>query len=531
MENNGIEIAGFWISKDVQTSLVTVFVLYTVIILALGFYVKYQSRKEVDSEFSKFITGGGNLNTFQLAMVTATSAMAGGTMVSGPGLTYKVGFIYTLVCYSNFIQNYVTFGTFGKKFSIMKQRLHADTIVQLIHHRFQSKRIVVVLSLCSAVFGVIALSGQFVSAAKIFSAILGSGVYKMGLILSVVLVVAYSLSGGVKSMTKICIVQGVVMCAAVALMVISEFKAISAEYGNIQAAMEFVQRNNEALVNARTFSPLYAVGMCLVTGWGNTGGVGLLQTTMMYDKTKTMQRAAILGGVMMLFINGIMASSGPIAYSLNQNITNADYEFLYLSTSYLPGVLSGVIITGVMAAIQSTVATGLISTAGVLAGDMYKRCINPDTDDKKLQKINIGICVLIGLLSLILALNPSELAQMILILGVGGSAIGFIIPVFFGAYWKKTTEKGAFASIILGLLTYASFYILSSNTFIADWYATYLGGVHPIIPAMIVSVASIVWVSLATQNKKVPLGIYKVWFCKDYEERFALMYDADRVRK
>ena len=34
------------------------------------------------------------------------------------------------------------------------------------------------------------------------------------------------------------------------------------------------------------------------------------------------------------------------------------------------------------------------------------------------------------------------------------------------------------------------------------------------------------FVALATRRRKVPFGIYRVWFCRDYDEDYTNIYDA-----
>lgn len=46
------------------------------------------------------------------------------------------------------------------------------------------------------------------------------------------------------------------------------------------------------------------------------------------------------------------------------------------------------------------------------------------------------------------------------------------------------------------------------------------------MPALIVSFALMIVVSLATQSKKVPLGVYRIWFCKDYDDKYTQVYDS-----
>ena len=89
-------------------------------------------------------------------------------------------------------------------------------------------------------------------------------------------------------------------------------------------------------------------------------------------------------------------------------------------------------------------------------------------------------------------------------------------------YWKKATAKGMVASIVGGFASYVVFYFLSSVIPTTKaWWAASLGGVHAFLPAWIISLVLLVAVSKATQNQRIKLGYFQVFFCADYDEKYA----------
>lgn len=122
----------------------------------------------------------------------------------------------------------------------------------------------------------------------------------------------------------------------------------------------------------------------------------------------------------------------------------------------------------------------------------------------------------------LLALNQNQLGQLLVILSAGGIALTFGIPYFFGVYWKKATAHGAFSSCIVGIISYVLFYKLSAM----QWYKLYFHHINALIPAAIITILTMIIVSLFTQNKKVPLGVYRVWFCREYTEKYTNIYNS-----
>ena len=116
----------------------------------------------------------------------------------------------------------------------------------------------------------------------------------------------------------------------------------------------------------------------------------------------------------------------------------------------------------------------------------------------------------------LIALNQNQLGQLLVILSAGGIALSFGVPYFFGVYWGKATAAGALASSVGGVISYVSIYYCS----FMQCYQDYLWNVNPLIPALIISIVLMTSVSLKTQDQKVPLGVYRVWFCEDYSEKY-----------
>ena len=100
-----------------------------------------------------------------------------------------------------------------------------------------------------------------------------------------------------------------------------------------------------------------------------------------------------------------------------------------------------------------------------------------------------------------------------LILGDKAYSIGMILCILVIILYSAA---GALASSVGGVISYVFLYYCSSM----QWYQKYLWNINPLIPALIITILLIVGVSLKTQDQKVPLGVYRVWFCEDYSEKY-----------
>lgn len=521
----GVKLTGFSISPNVQKIILIEFIIYSIIIVGLGAYLKIIQKKNKESKFADFLTGSGGLNSVEVALLTAMTLMGGGTMISGPGLSYRDGFIFVLTNFAYFISNWVGLTVYGKRLAILGKRINAQTCVQLIHYRFQSRTVAIIFSLGVAIAFTINCGGQLLNAAKLFSTILGADLFHVGLVLTGIVILIYTMSGGIKSLAKISVLQGVIMIVAVIAFVIAEYRGIASEYGSMQAGMEFIARSNEALLNARNYSPLYFIGMVLVSSWSNTNSLVVLQSSFTFDSTKTLRKSLMMSCAVIMLVQLIMETSGPLVYMLNQNITNVDYSTIYLTTNCLPSWLAGIVVAAIFAAIQSSIAAFLLTIAGTLVRDMYKDCINKEATDKQMNRLNYIFLTIIVLASFLIAMNQDALGQEILLLANGVIIAAQAIPFLFGVFWKRATAGGAICSSILGIITYGV------TTAYADdiWYQQLFRGAHPVIPTLIVAILAMILGSLVTSKWKVPLGVYKVWFCREYDERYTKIYNGKIV--
>ncbi|GAA0805293.1 sodium/pantothenate symporter [Faecalicatena orotica] len=498
---------GFTISPETQKMIIVVFFLYTLIIVVLGAYVKYASRNEDSTQkVAGFLTGGGNLGALSVGLIMVTNIMSSGGMVGGPGMSYGTGFIWSLCVFCSFINIFLSLGSVGKKMAIMGRRTGAQTVLQLFRHRYQSKLFSSFLGLTFIVFLLPYAGSQFIGGGKLFSVVTGSGNYRIGVLLFAGITLIYTLTGGIKSISKIAVVQGAIMIISVISIYVATGGALFDKFGSLQSAMEFVQQSNPALLDARTWAPLYFIGTACIQSFALIPLPHALMGTFTYNSSKTLKNAIVVGIVSYTIIQFTMSGIGPLAYAVNPNVSQGDYVIPMLLSTLLPPAMGGVVIAGAVAAIQSTVASFFIIIASTIVKDLYKTLFKPDMSEETENKGNMIFTIIAAAIAIIMAMFPSEYLQVIVNFAIGGLAAGFFFPLFFGLYWKKATPVAAIAGTMCGTAVYILATVLSSP-------------VHPILLAFAVS--GIVMVVLSHCTPKVKLGVFEVWFGEQYDESYA----------
>lgn len=148
----------------------------------------------------------------------------------------------------------------------------------------------------------------------------------------------------------------------------------------------------------------------------------------------------------------LMAKLGSMGMHNVPSAAQADKAYPWL-TQFLPAGMKGIVFAALVAAIVSSLASMLNSTATIFTMDIYKEHISPGTGDHKL--VNVGR--LTAVVALIVASCVAPL------LGNIGQAFQYIqeytglvspgiLAVFLlGLFWKKTTSKGAIVGVLASI--------------------------------------------------------------------------------
>ncbi|MFM2480583.1 sodium/sugar symporter [Celerinatantimonas sp. YJH-8] len=148
----------------------------------------------------------------------------------------------------------------------------------------------------------------------------------------------------------------------------------------------------------------------------------------------------------------LMGHLSHVAMNNMPSIAHADKAYPWL-TQFLPVGVKGLVFAALAAAIVSSLASMLNSTATIFTMDIYKEYIAPKSGDYKL--VNVGRIAAIVALIIACFIAP--------LLGNIGQAFQYIqeytglvspgiLAVFLlGLFWKKTTSKGAIIGVIASI--------------------------------------------------------------------------------
>lgn len=187
---------------------------------------------------------------------------------------------------------------------------------------------------------------------------------------------------------------------------------------------------------------------------------------------KEAQRGIAFAGFLKLLIPLIVVIPGIIAYVMNVDVSgmitseSLDPAFLnedgmvlndnaapWLISKFIPTGLKGLVLAALAAAIVSSLASMLNSTATIFTMDIYKPYINKKASER--QTVSVGrISAAVALvIAVLIAPQLGSLGQVFQYIQeyTGVVSPGILAVFLMGLFWKKATNSGAIWGIILSI--------------------------------------------------------------------------------
>jgi len=117
----------------------------------------------------------------------------------------------------------------------------------------------------------------------------------------------------------------------------------------------------------------------------------------------------------------------------------------------LPEWLVGLVAAGAVAAALATTAGLFISASSAASHDIYTTLYNPDATQRQQVLVGRTTIVAVGLLVMLIALNPPALIGELVAMSFAIAASVFFPVFFLGLWWENATSEGAIAGMLTGI--------------------------------------------------------------------------------
>ena len=350
------------------------------------------------------------------------------------------------------------------------------------------------------------MSAQWVGAARLIQGAVGLD-YRTSLFVFAAIVVVYTTIGGFRGVVLTDLVQGIVMTLGTILLLVGVVKA----GGGVTETVQNMKAIDPGLITpfgitAGNMTKAWVTSFWILVGFAVVGIPNVAVRAMSYKNTKSLNKGIMYGMVISLTLLLCMHLVGAFGTTVISGIESGDLVVPTLATTLFPSWLAGVVISGPLAAIMSTVAGQLLISNGAIVNDIIINFFKPSlkSNEKFVSKLSVGASLGIGLIVLIISMNPPDMMVWLNLYANAGIISTFLWPIILGLYWKGANTPGAFAAIISGVGSYVIF---------SEVWPRPLG-MHTIVLPLIISLVSMVIVSKLTKKPDDDVieafwGIYK----------------------
>jgi len=473
-----------------QTIILVVMSIYMILLILFGIY---QGRNVKTG--SDFAIAGRKLPGWVAALSERATGESSWALLGLPGAAYATGLmeVWTAIgCVAGIIVAWVLLAS---RLRNEAEKYEVDTFTDYIakRHGEVGKWIRIVGSLTIVFFFFFYVGAQFIGGGKTLNNLFGIN-QDLAMIIIVILVIPYTIYGGFRSVTYTDVIQAIIMIITLivapiaGLIYLSDMPEGTVFAHNIADALSksgeaystmtggAVVREDSALYGS--LSEVFPNSMNIVKGLGSgiiiAGAFswffgylgGQPQLTMRFMAIKDERNAKIARNIgviwtVIAYTGALMVGWIGIAIFGPSGLQDQETVMPEVLTTVFNPVVSGILITGVLAAIISTANSLLILSATELSENIIKVGKKSSLDSKTSLFQSRLVTALLSLVALLMAyFSPSDLVYAIVGYVWAGIGSTFSIVILLTLFWKRFHGIPALLTIIVGL-TFTIFWIVS----------------------------------------------------------------------
>ena len=456
-----------------------VFIIYLVFMIGIGvfFFARSKGANEKD-----YFLGGRKMGAWVSALSAGASDMSAWVLMGLPASIYAMGMGQTWIAIGlaiGYALSWIFEAPRLRRFSIVAN--DSITIPQYLTNRFLSKSKALQI-ICAVIFVfayTIYAASSILACGTLFNTVIGMNA-TTAMYLAAAIIIGYTFLGGFSAVCWTDFFQGLLMLAA--LLVAPIFALALVKSGSVQATTEFPPHYWSFAQDWRD------IASGLGWGLGYFGMPHIIIRFMSIRSQKELRKSSVIGITWTVIILVMSVMAGAVGRMFMGEIEDSATVFIQMTRRIFPSVISGILLSAILAASMSTADSQLLASASAFASDVYKPVFRKNATDKEMLWVGRAVVALIAVIALIIAANPNSGTIMGLVSnawGVFGAAFGPVI--LLSLFWKRLTFSGAVAGIVTG----AAVDIL--------WLAFLSGtGLYEIIPGFACGLVLAVCVSLAS---------------------------------
>ena len=487
-----------------------IIILATIIVYMAAMVVIGIVLSRRNSNVGDFYLGGRKLGPLVTAMSAEASDMSSYLLMGLPGLAYLTGGAevgWTAIGLA--IGTYLNWLIVAKRLRVYSHKCGAITIPDFFSNRYKDDKKVLlgISALIILIFFVPYTASGFSACGKLFNSLFGWN-YHTAMLISAVIIIAYTCTGGFLAASTTDLIQSIVMTLALVSILIfgiSNAGGLGNVIDNaksIPGYFSLASIHNVETGGADKYSIL-TIASLLAWGLGYFGMPHILLRFMAVEdkqKLKTSRRIASIWVVISMaiaifigFIGNALTKKGEFAA-----LSGADSERViikiaqYMSDHHTAlAVIACLVFAGILACTMSTSDSQLLAASSAASENILKSVLKIKMDEKKSMFTARIALVIIAVLGVIIAWDQNSSIFRVVSFAWAGFGATFGPVILTALFWKRSNKYGATAGMIAG----------GVMVFLWKFGIAKLGGVfaiYELLPAFVVALIAIIVVSLCT---------------------------------
>lgn len=420
--------------------------LYLIVLLGIGFW----ASKKSDQNGGDLFLGGRQLKWPTIGLSIWGTNVGPSMLIATTSLAYSTGLVGGNFSWLAIPMLYLLSSVFIPRY--LQAQIH--TTPEYLRFRFNetTQDIVAIYSLLSIL--ILWLGGTLYAGGIIVSQMLDWPLWASVTSLMVI-AMSFTITGGLTAVVYTDTFQMILLIVSSLVLLVLGIEAV----GGVQTLYESTPDSywHMFLPASDEVYPWHALvlGYPVMGIWFWCTDQTIVQRALGAKNIRHAQKGILLSAGLKILDTFIFIVPGIVCFLLFPDLKNPDEAFLTLSVGVLPAGLFGLTISVILAALISTVDSGLNSLSTIFTLDVYKKRINPALSKSKERRLGQWVTLIGGLIAIVLSILLDKVDKDLF--GLLQSIIGYLAPpmsaVFLiGALWKKATSKAANSTLILGFI-------------------------------------------------------------------------------
>lgn len=455
-----------------------VFLLYFVFMLGIGVF--FFLRSKGGGEKAYFL-GDRQMGAWVGALSAGASDMSAWVLMGLPASVFVAGLGKVWIAVGlglGYAASWLLEAPRLRRFSIAAG--DSITIPQYLTNRFLSRSKALQL-LCAVIFLVaytVYTASSIKACGTLFHTVMGVDA-QAAMYFAAVVIVGYTFMGGFSAVCWTDFFQGLLMLGALLVAPIFVLTVFSGELNSAALPQGYFSMNTS----------WQEIGSGLGWGLGYFGMPHIIIRFMSLRSDRELKKSSVIGISWTVLILLMSVLTGVVGRMFLGELEDSSTVFILMVRKVFPAVISGILLSAILAAAMSTADSQLLASASAFASDVYKPVFRKKASDREMLWAGRIVVVIIALVAVAIAANPASGTVMALVenaWGVFGAAFGPVIML--SLYWKRLNFAGALAGITAGALGDIGWLVFFKST-----------GVYEIIPGVLLGLLAAILVSLVTK--------------------------------